>query len=409
MANTIDLRQKRETIKLQMKDMVARAEAAADETRKAELFAEFDKAELEERNLAKLIAIKEQEENELRGALATEMENRAKAPGESGKITPEKEYEQAFRSWFTCKNQNHLPAEVRAILEKRGTNAQIAGTDSLGGYTVQDVLWPELIKTMKDYSGIFQAARVIQTAKGNTINFATNDDTSAAAVLVAESGAFTVQDTTFGTKTLDAYAYRDLMKASWELMQDSEFDMGALINENMGVRFGRALNAACTTGTGSSQPNGVVTASTAGKTAASATAIIRSELVDLVHSVDPAYRASGNCAFMFNDSTFSAIKKLALGSADASPLWQTSMRDGAPDTIEGYKYFINQGMASIATGNKTILFGDFSKYMIRIVKALQLVRLDELYAANGQVGFYGFMRFDGELLDTGAVKHLVQA
>ena len=409
MANTIELRQKREAIRLQMKEFAELAIASTDETRKSELTASFDKADKEFSALSKDIEMQERTENLLRDSLAQTMEDRAKQPGEGSKLTPEKEYEQAFRTWFTCANSNALAPEVRSILEKRGTSVQIEGTASLGGYTVQDILWPELIATMKDYSGIFQAAKVITTGKGNTINFATNDDTSAAAVLVSESGSSTVQDTTFGTKTLDAYTYRDLMKISWELMQDSEFDMGQIINDNMGVRFGRALNAACTTGTGTSQPNGVVTATSAGKTAASATAITRSEIVDLIHSVDPAYRAAGTCALMFNDSTFSAIKKLAFGSGDARPLWQTSMRDGDPDTIEGYKYFINQGMASIATGNRTILFGDFSKYYIRIVKALQLVRLNELYAANGQIGFYGFMRFDGELMDTAAIKHLVQA
>jgi HK97 family phage major capsid protein len=111
---------------------------------------------------------------------------------------------------------------------------------------------------------------------------------------------------------------------------------------------------------------------------------------------------------MMHDNVLAALKKLALGSSDATPLWQRSMREGEPDTIEGFRYWINQGMAStLATTNKVMLFGDFSQYVIRIVKNLELARLNELYAGNGQVGFYGFIRLDGECMNTAAIKHYV--
>ena len=110
---------------------------------------------------------------------------------------------------------------------------------------------------------------------------------------------------------------------------------------------------------------------------------------------------------MLNDTILAAVKKLSIGSSDASPLWQASMRDGAPETIEGYPYWINQDMSSaLTTGQKIMLFGDFSKYIVRQVLGMSLRRLEERFIDNGQIGFIAFARYDGELINTAAVKHL---
>jgi HK97 family phage major capsid protein len=249
---------------------------------------------------------------------------------------------------------------------------------------------------------------LLLTDSGNTLNFPTNNDTSAKAVLVAEGSAATVQDTTFAQVAVGAYTYRDLIKLSKELIQDSAFDIEAYVANLMGTRFGRAANESCTTGTGSSQPQGVVTGSTLGKTAASATAITFAEILDLVHSVDPEYRRNGR--FMMHDNVLAYIKKLSIGASDARPLWQPSFIVGEPATIDGFQYVINQDMDStINTASKLILFGDFSKYLIRQSRALEILRNEYLYMGTGEIGLFGFARWDAKLLDTAAVKHLITA
>jgi HK97 family phage major capsid protein len=115
---------------------------------------------------------------------------------------------------------------------------------------------------------------------------------------------------------------------------------------------------------------------------------------------------------MFNDSTFKAIKKLSVGSSDDRPLWQPSITTNAPDTLEGYQYVINQDMASIGSLAKSILFGDFSNYIIREVADWRLVRLVERYAELDQVAFVMFARYDGQVIDAGTnpikyMKHML--
>ncbi len=232
------------------------------------------------------------------------------------------------------------PAELQVMhnpkSEQRGTNSQIAGTTTLGGYTIPTGFLPELEKTMLYYADLMSVCRVIRTDSGNSLPMPTANDTGTSAVLTAESANMTVADVTFGQFSLDAYSFTSLVKFSAQLLQDSAFDMVAELTEMFGERFGRAMTTYCTTGSGSSQPNGLVTASALGKTAASTTAWTRSELLDLIHSVDLAYRKSPNTRLMFHDTTLKKIAQLEIGTGDARPLWQPSIIAGQPDKVGGY-------------------------------------------------------------------------
>jgi HK97 family phage major capsid protein len=182
--------------------------------------------------------------------------------------------------------------------------------------------------------------------------------------------------------------------------------MEALLADLLGERLGRIANAQLTLGTGSSAPNGVVTASTLGKTAASATALTCDELIDLEHSVNRAYRKSPKAAFMMNDLTVKAVRKLK--NSDGDYIWSAGdVTQGRPATLLGYKLNVNDSMADIATGQKTVLFGDFNKYFVRKIGSPVIGVLRERFWPD--LGIAGLIRFDGELADTAAIKHLIQA
>ena len=243
-----------------------------------------------------------------------------------------------------------------------------------------------------------EVATVQTTASGNDIPMPTENDTSNKGAILAENAQITEQDITFGSTTLNAYMYTSkLVRVSMQLMQDSAFDMNSFLGVKLGERIARIHNEHFTTGTGSSQPQGVATAAVTGVTAASATAITYAEIVDLEHSLDPAYR--NNARFMMKDSTLQILKKLVDG--DSRPLWTAGVASGEQDRLLGYPYVINQDMPAATTGLDSLLFGDFSKYMIRDVAGAGLMRLTERYADYLQVGFFAFMRSDGKLLDAG--------
>jgi HK97 family phage major capsid protein len=182
--------------------------------------------------------------------------------------------------------------------------------------------------------------------------------------------------------------------------------MESLLGELIGERLGRIANNKLTTGSGSSDVEGIVTNSAVGKTAAAVAAVTADEIIDLVHSVDPAYRNSPSTAIMMNDSTLAAVRKLKDGNGNY--LWQMgNYQAGVPQNLLGYNVVVNQAMDSLGTGNKVMLFGDMSKFYVRKVGAPSIYVARERFAPD--YGILGYIRFDGVLSNTAALKHLACA
>jgi HK97 family phage major capsid protein len=192
---------------------------------------------------------------------------------------------------------------------------------------------------------------------------------------------------------------------SAELLQDSALNVEQIIRDAMAVRFGRKVNSDLTIGDGVGDPNGIVTAAPLGVAAGAAAAITFDDLIELQHSIDPAYRSDPSCRWMFHDATLKRLRKLK--DVEGNYIWQPAdVRSGAPAVILDHPYTINQAMAQVAATAKSVLFGAFNRYVVRRVREMSIRRLVERYAEFDQVGFLAFARFDGELMDGNAVKHL---
>ncbi|RVH50704.1 phage major capsid protein [Sinorhizobium meliloti] len=314
----------------------------------------------------------------------------------------------AFRSYLRHGLED-MPAEQRKIV--REMRAQAVGTDSKGGYLVPEGFMAELVKSLKAWGPMLDpgVTRGLTTTAGNSIPWPTMDDTSNEGSLIGENTQVTESEVAFGTKTLEAYKYTSgVVLVSAELLQDSAIDVEGTVRSAMAERIGRIGNRHLTVGTGSSQPNGIVTAATAVTGVAAAAAITFDNLIDLFHAVDPAYRDDPSARWMFNDGTLKALRKIK--DAEDRYVWQPAdVRTGAPATILEKPYSINQAVAAIGASNKSVVFGAFNRYVVRMVREFAIRRLVERYADYDQTGFIGFTRLDGELLDAAAVKTLQHA
>lgn len=289
------------------------------------------------------------------------------------------------------------------------------GTGSQGGYSVQSDIASTLVDSLKAYGGIRSVATVIVTDAGNPLSFPTSDGTAETGELIAENTTATAADPSFGTVAVNAYKFSSkIVAVPFELLQDSQIDIESFINQRLITRIGRATNTYFTTGTGTAQPGGIVTGATSGKvgTTGQTVTVIFDDLVDLVHAVDPAYRdrmdASRNdVGFMMNDASLKIIRKLkdSQNRPIFIPGWD-GLAGPMGDTLLGYPVVINQDVAVMAANAKSILFGDFSKYIVRDVIGAQLFRFDDsAYVKLGQIGFLMWARCGGNLTDTAAVKY----
>lgn len=422
MSQLKELREKQATLVAEARARLAEISADTPEGRASELetqhdnaMAEFDKLEARAVRLENLEAAEQRLAP--RGDRRPNTEDRSENDGDNRDgETRTKDQKALFRRAMQFGLDDMSPEERREIraLQTKLTpeqRAQATTSGAAGGYAIPAGFLPEITKTLALWGPMLDGnlIRLLPTDTGNSLPWPTVNDTANTGEDHAENAGAADQDVTFGQKQLDAYSYDSgVVKVGFELLQDSAFDFETLLDDLFGDRLGRRVNAKLTTGTGTNQPNGIVTASGLGVTAASAVAITADELIDMFHSVDPAYREAPKCGWQFNDSTLKTIRKLKDGQGNY--LWAMGdVKSGAPATLLDKPYRINQAMASIATGNRVAIFGDMNKYVTRLVKLYQMLRLNERYAENLQAGFIAWMRADGELSDGAAIKHYKMA
>lgn len=371
--------------------------------------------------------IAEDEANQDRSRRHAERSRQFDAPGAPG-VTPSPagdvddvdEYREAFRSYLRGGASN-LTGDERGLLLRVAAGdpeiaqaagisvrAQAVGTGSAGGFLVPPAFRNELIRRMKAYGAVMDEAQVITTDSGANLQWPTMDDTGNVGVLLAENTQMAEQDVVLASASLDAFVYTSkLTRLSYQLVQDSAIDPESLVISAHAERIGRILNQHFTTGTGTAQPDGIVTGAVSGLTAASATVIAPDELITLQHSVDPAYRNSPRAKFMLSDAALALIRKLK--DTTNQYLFQPSYVAGAPNTILGSPYVVNVDMVVPATGVKSVLFGDFQQgYVVRLVQGVQTITFSERFADFLQVAHASYMRADGTVQNTNAYRALTQ-
>lgn len=397
-SNIESLREQRAAAYKGMQDVLARTDD--DGNLKSEDAAEFDARERDFDSLTETIRRMEKVEGlapkiNVQHVTAEEAREVEQAIEARRVGTDSNEYRDALEQYVRY-GKSEVNQEERAALQ--------VGNDGEGGYTVADAWARQLIESARDFGTIESLATVFATSDSGDVHVPALN-ARATAALTAEEAGFTESEDTFTEVVFGSYKVGVIMKVSDELLHDSIFDIAGFMARSAGEAIGIKANAYFATGTGTNEPKGVVPASGLGKTAAGASAITANELIDLYHSLLTPYRR--NAAWLMKDSTAQLIRKLVDGSSQY--LWQPGLQAGQPDVLLGRPVYIDPDMPAATTGLKSVLFGDFSKYWVRTVGGVSVKRLEELYAANGQVGFRVDRRVDGDVIDSAAIKHLIQA
>lgn len=318
----------------------------------------------------------------------------------------------ALRAMLTGGISSLTPEQRTAVASRQNPDIRAAmstTTGAEGGFTVATEFSRSLLLAMKQLGGVRQVASSIQTSTGATMLFPTADSTAEEGEIVGQNATASVGETTFGQASLDVYKYSSKSIAlPFELLTDSMFDIEGYIKTLLALRLYRIQNRHQTVGTGTGQPRGIATAAPVGKTGATGqvATITYDDLVDLEHSVDPIYRAGAK--LMLHDDALKMVRKIkdTQGRPIFVPGYEQGNPGGAPDRLLGREIVINQNMPAPAANAKSVLYGDFSKYLIRDVLDVTLFRMtDSAYTLKGQVGFVAFCRSGGNMLDVGgAVK-----
>lgn len=281
----------------------------------------------------------------------------------------------------------------------------VKGTATAGGNTVPTTFYGQLIAHLIEVSGVMMAnPTVLNTASGESIEVPVTTAHSTAAI-TAEGGTISESDPAFAKRTLGAYKYGVLIQGSSELLSDTGVDLEGYLSMQAGRALGNALGAHLVTGTGSSQPTGIVTSASTGKTGGTgvAGAFTADDLIDLFYSVIAPYRNSPSCGWMMRDATMGAARKLK--DTTGQYLWQPSLQIGVPDTLLGKPVYTDPNVAAVATSAKSVVFGDFAAYFVRMAGGVRFERSDDFAFNTDLTTFRALIRADGLTVDqTGALK-----
>ena len=324
--------------------------------------------------------------------------------------SPERDMGEQFR--LLAKRQvNEVEVDARTLgksLRAVQERALSKGVATAGGNTVPTSFYDRIVQHLVDSTSMLRLGpTVINTTSGETIQIPVTTSYGAAA-LATEASALAGTDPAFGQRSLGAYKYGQLVTVSRELIDDHAFDLEGFIAQVGGLNVGLALGAHLISGTGSSQPTGVLTSTTLGVTggAGVAGAFTADNLIDLMFSVVGPYRASQSAGWLVKDSSLGAIRKLK--DTAGRYLYDPAPVVGAPDTLLGKPIVTDANMPAVALSAKSVAFGDFSKYMVRIAGGVRFERSDDYAFNTDQVAFRCVVRADGILADqTGAIKHFV--
>lgn len=320
-----------------------------------------------------------------------------------------------LRAWL----RHGLPCEQdrdRETLQNRGYNPSAnalefranlsAGGSGAGAELVPQSFFAEVQRALKNVAPLRGICKIITSDTGETLRIPINDDSSNSGAIVAENAEHTALDMTFTEISLGAYTYSSrLVKCSNELLQDSGIDLAQFLGTQLGERIGRAQEAHFLTGTGSSQPQGIITAAST-TTAASATAIGINDLITLMNAVDPAYKnTGGKVAFVMHQTVWSALRKLQ--DSQGRQLISDIQAGQAPELF-GYPVLLTSGMDStFVSTKKTVLFGNFDYYAIRDVANLVVARSVDRYFEFNMSAFLALQRTDAKCLNAAAFRVLV--
>lgn len=362
----------------------ARSLTAEEQTAVDRSFEEMDQLTQEIRSKERLLAY----EAELRAAGAPQV---AAAQTAAAQASAEPAKMDAFLRYVRYGAQGMSEPERRALT---------IAPDTAGGYTVPDEFEKQLVQALNAANVMRSLCKVITTSGDRNIPVVS---AHGSASWIAEEGSYNESNETFAQVTLSAYKAGTLIKVSEELLNDSAFNLADYIADEFGRRVGALEEAAFITGTGSEQPTGIVSSAGVGKTTTSALAVTSDELIDMYYSLGRPYRSKAT--WLMADATEKLFRQLKNGTT-GDYMWQPGLTSGQPNTLLGRPVQVSDSVATLAASAKIALFGDFSYYWIADRQGRYFQRLNELYAANGQVGFRAFERVDGKLILAAAMKTL---
>lgn len=271
--------------------------------------------------------------------------------------------------------------------------------------------YDQIVETMFETSAVLKAgATLVTTSTGEPLRIPRSTAIGTAGI-VTEGGNIPESDPTLGVVTLGAYKYGLLVQVSTELLTDTGADLTGYLAREIGTAIGIATGNHFINGTGTGQPRGVLADTTAGATGpvgttvslgAQGTAGMGTDILNALYgSLAEPYVTQGSTGFLMRSATLTAVRNLKGTTGD---LVGNQYIAGSPAP-----FYIDPAVPAMAANAKSIIFGDWSRYFVRMVNGIRFERSDDFAFGSDLVSFRCLLRVDGALVDTSGLKHFANS
>ena len=281
----------------------------------------------------------------------------------------------------------------------RGKAALQEGTDSEGGYLVPDEFLPRIIAKRDELSVPRQAgAMVVQTSR-DVLNVAAENSSMTTWTITVEEGAYDENEPTFSQAQITMYKFTKLLKISEELIEDQAANLEAYIGEALGRSWAMTENQYTIAGSGVGQPQGILTGGTAALTLDAVASISAAEIPELYHKLGEPY--TPGAVWTMRNSTLGYLR----GLTGNSFMFQPTPAGGRGVLYEAPYILTDYMEAPLTASKKPLAIGNWAFYCLAERRGMTIRRLNELYAANGQVGILASVRMGGAVLQAEAFQY----
>lgn len=317
----------------------------------------------------------------------------------------------AFKHWMQTgeKNQGLIVPDSSFDKIPNGKAAWNVTTGQSGAFLVPDPLYNQIIDKRNLASWVRQLpVQQFQTPSDHLL--VPRESTSHTNfVLTAEAAAYDQNEGTVSQKDLILYKYTKATKVNEEFLSYQGTNWESWFANAMGRAVATTENEIYTTGSGTSQPEGVVTGASPANTTATTDVILGSELSTLFGFLGAGYAVAPECGVLMNNKTKWYIRGIT-SSAGGFLYQQTPDGNMENDSLMGFKVVVNDDIVTYTTASsKCVLFGNFNYYGVVEKPGMIVQRNPYLYMANGQVGIFASIFRGGGVLQSEAFYYLTNA
>lgn len=334
--------------------------------------------------------------------------NRLLAEARVAEQRASRDYSEAFRRYVLLREapSRELLMPTPQSVPDAELRAQGVSDLALGGLWVPTAFEDRFIGRIEDLSPVLSLATVIRTPTGGDMAIPISDDASEASIL-AEGGQSPEADIGAGALSIPVFSIvSPTLRMSWQFLMDGGDQAMDFLVDRLAATIARRLNRALTDGSLATEPEGLVRGAGLGVTSVATGAPSSDELLDLQDALDESIRFEPSAQYMMRSATFSVCRKLKTGDG-AFAAWQPDPRGESPGVLHGRRVVINKDMPALGAGQRAVVYGDFSKLLVRVTSEVMVKRLDQVYARSAQSGFVASARVGAKLLLTPSVAAFV--